>query len=269
MMPRDASEPNLETSKPGKIVPVASRVSPWLASLAYPLGRFILLPSYFGQIEVTGQEHLPTEGPVIIAPTHRSRWDALTLAYAAGRDVTGRHLRFMVSANEVTGLQGWFIRRFGGFPIDPLQPGISSLRHGVELLCARETLVIFPEGNIYRDNQVHPLKQGLGRIAMQAEAIQPGLGVNIVPINIKYSEPVPHWRSKVSIRIGSPLQASNYDATTPKRSAKKLMADLEMGLIELENAQPCFVNPPTEEKNHLSSIQSSESRTGKNWIAES
>ncbi|MEP0872344.1 1-acyl-sn-glycerol-3-phosphate acyltransferase [Trichocoleus desertorum AS-A10] len=221
------------SSPPKKPATGISRFSPWLMPLVYPLGRHVVLPAYFGRIEVSGQENLPTDGPVILAPTHRSRWDALLVPYAAGRDITGHDLRFMVSADEVKGLQGWFIRRLGGFPIDPKRPAIASLRHGVELLENRESLVIFPEGGIFRDRQVHSLKPGLARLALQAEANQPGLGVKIVPISLHYSQAVPGWRSQVAIRIGEPLKAANYDLEQPKVSAKRLTADLELSLQEL------------------------------------
>ena len=72
----------------------------------YLLGRHALLPLYFRQIEVIGREHLPLSGPVLLAPTHRSRWDALMIPYAAGRDITGRDLRFLVSEDEMRGVQG-------------------------------------------------------------------------------------------------------------------------------------------------------------------
>jgi len=212
---------------------VTSRFSPWLLPWVYPLGRHVVLPAYFGQIRVSGREHLPTEGPVILAPTHRSRWDALIVPYAAGRDITGRDLRFMVSADEVKGLQGWFIRRLGGFPINPKRPAIGSLRHGVELLENRETLVIFPEGGIFRDREMHPLKPGLARIALQAESSQPGLGVNVVPISIRYSDLLPKWGSDVDVQIGKPLQVKNYDLTHTKASAKQLTDDLEQALKQL------------------------------------
>jgi len=230
-------------SKPATVV--NSRFSPWLMPWVYPLGRHVVLPAYFGKIEVSGQENLPSEGPVILAPTHRSRWDALLVPYAAGRDITGHDLRFMVSADEVKGLQGWFIRRLGGFPIDPKRPAIASLRHGVELLENRESLVIFPEGGIFRDRQVHPLKPGLARLALQAEANQPGLDVKIVPISLHYSQAVPGWRSEVAIRIGEPLKASNYNLEQPKASAKNLTADLEASLQELSR-QLSAASPESE-----------------------
>lgn len=222
-----------ETSTPTKVAPVASRVSSWLAPLAYFLGRRFIIPLFFGRISVTGQENLPTNGPVILAPTHRSRWDALLIPATTGRGVTGRDLRFMVSLDEVKGIQGWFIRRLGGFPIDTKHPAINTLRHGVELLQEGEMLVIFPEGNIYRDGFLHPLKPGLARLALSAESSHLGLGIKIVPISICYSQSVPHWGCDVEIRIGSPLQVADYCTKSVKQNAKQLTADLEAVLKDL------------------------------------
>lgn len=210
-----------------------SRVVSWLARIVYPLGRYLVLPFYFGKIEVQGQENLPREGAVILAPTHRSRWDALLVPYTTGRDVTGRDLRFMVSANEVKGVQGWFIRRLGGFPIDPEHPGISSLRHGIELLKEKQVLVIFPEGDIYRTEQVQPLEPGLTRMALQTESNHQGLGIKIIPISIRYSQPVPHWGCDVEILIGSPLSVASYCNESVKKSAGKLKTDLKKALQKL------------------------------------
>lgn len=211
--------------------PAPSRFSPWLLSLAYPIGRYGVMPLYFKQIEVRGREHLPPSGPVILAPTHRSRWDAFMAPYIAGHDITGRHLRFMVSADEVVGLQGWFIRRMGGFPINTKRPAVASLRHGVDLLQQGEVLVIFPEGNIFRESQVQPLKPGLARLALQAESTRPG--VQIVPIYTGYSDPAVPWRCAVKVQIGAPLSVSSYLGNSPKQNAQRLTTDLRQALENL------------------------------------
>lgn len=219
-----------------KVAPPASKIShisPWLTQIVYPLGSYFVLPFFFGKIEVIGQENLPLTGPVILAPTHRSRWDALLVPYATGKIATGRDLRFMVSANEVRGLQGWFIRRLGGFAIDTKHPAIATLRHGVELLQAGEMLVIFPEGNIFRDGLVHPLKPGLARMALSAESSHPGLKTKIVPIHMCYSEPFPQWGTEVTIRIGAALNVADYNTGSVKQNAKQLTAALEATLQNL------------------------------------
>lgn len=212
---------------------INSRVSPWLTPIVYPIGNRILIPFYFGKVDITGQENLPLDGPVILAPTHRSRWDALLVPHAVGRTVTGRDIRFMVTADEMKGIQGWFIRRLGGFPVNPRQPGISSLRFGVELLRQGEMLVIFPEGGIFQEKQVQPLKPGLARLAIQAENSQPGLGVRVVPIYIEYSEPYPQLGDSVSMRIGSPLLVADYNRGSAKDAARRLTADLTQSIRRL------------------------------------
>lgn len=232
-----------ETAKTTKLAPVTSHISPWVARLVYPLGRQIVLPSYFGSIEITGQENLPTEGPVILAPTHRAYWDALLVAYATGRGVTGRDLRFMVSVDHFKGLKGWFIRRLGGFPVDTKHPAITTLRHGVELLQNKEMLVIFPEGDIFRDGYLHPPKPGLARLALSAESSQAGLGVKIIPISIRYSQTFVQWGCDVSFRIGSPLQVADYSTGAIKQNAKRLTQDLELALKELSGHRYPGGNP--------------------------
>lgn len=218
----------------------SSRLSSWLASLVYPLGRYGLLPLYFRRIEVSGREHLPAKAPVILAPTHRSRWDAFMVPYAAGQDITGRTLRFMVTADEVKGVQGWFIKRLGGFAINTSHPAIASLRHSVELLQNREVLVIFPEGGDLRGNRsckLNRLQPGLARLALQSEASQSGLGIQIVPITISYSSLSVPWRSEVRICIGAPLKVADYSSEPSKLAAKQLTADLGRRLQELNTCE--------------------------------
>lgn len=213
-------------------VSIDSHFSPWLTPIAYGLGCWLVLPLYF-RVHIVGQENLPLDGAVILAPTHRSRWDALLVPYAAGRFVSGRDIRFMVTADEVKGIQGWFIRHLGGFPVNPRQPAIASLRFGLEVLQNREMMVIFPEGGIFRDKVIHPLKPGLARLALQAESSQPNLGVKIVPIHLDYSQEIPTWGCQVSIQIGKPLPVKDYNQGSIKQEAQRLTADLTDALEQL------------------------------------
>lgn len=207
-----------------------SRLSPWLAPIMYGIGEKILLPAYFSKISILGEENIPTNGPVVLAPTHQSRWDSLLVGLLGKR--AGRYLRFMVTADECLGVQGWFIRRLGGFPVHVRRPSIRTLRHGVQLLQEREMMVIYPEGDIYRDG-IHPLKPGLARIALRAERSHPNLGVKIVPISMEYSELCPKWRGTATVRVGKPIEVADYKASTCKVQSKQLTADLQDSLHKL------------------------------------
>ena len=232
MSSSDLSESNSQPTVPAP----QSRCSPWLTPIAYWLGQYLVLPSYFGPIAITGQDKLPTHGPVILAPTHRARWDSIVLPLAAGRPGTGRDLRYMVTDDEVKGIQGWFIRRLGGFPVNVRRPTVASLRHGIELLLNQEMLVIYPEGGIRREDRIHSLKPGLARLAVQAEAAQTDLNVQILPVDIYYGDDAyPCWRCPVQIHIGDPLAVRDYlqGRTAPealKTEAQRITADLQAQL---------------------------------------
>jgi 1-acyl-sn-glycerol-3-phosphate acyltransferase len=139
----------------------------------------------------------------------------------------------MVTATEMRGFQGWIIDQFGGFPVNLERPGPGSLRHSVELLLQGEMVVVFPEGGIFRDNAVHPLKRGVARIALEVETEKPGSGIKILPISIKYSQPFPSWGCDVGVKIGVPLDVAPYHSDKIKQSTKELTAALETTLKEL------------------------------------
>jgi 1-acyl-sn-glycerol-3-phosphate acyltransferase len=230
------SQPQLKNTPVNhQVVSSNSRVSPWLTPLAYCLGRNVVLPLFFGQINITGQENIPKDGPIILAPTHRSRWDSLLLPYATGRHVTGRDMRFMTTNTECQGIQGWFVLRMGGFPVDIQRPAIATLRHAVELMAEGEILVIYPEGGIYRDGKVHTLKPGIARLALTAESNHPGLEVKILPVGINYSQAYPNWGTDVNIHIGEAIKVTNYINGCLKRNAKRLTADLTNQLQQLSH----------------------------------
>ncbi|MDJ0903240.1 MAG: 1-acyl-sn-glycerol-3-phosphate acyltransferase [Xenococcus sp. MO_188.B8] len=212
---------------------IQSQISPWVSGFLYYLGSYFVIPTFFGKIQITGQENIPQSDPVIVAPTHRSRWDSFIVPYAVGRLVSGRDLRFMVSANEVKGLQGWFIRRMGCFPVDTHRPKASSLLHSLELLQDDDMVVIFPEGGIFRDDKIHKLKRGVAFIAIQFQLEQPHKKVKVLPITIKYSQPYPNWQTKVSVNIGVPLNASNYLEDSLRKSSQNLTQALQKKLQEM------------------------------------
>ena len=212
---------------------IKSQISPWISRLIYYVGSYFVIPTFFGEIQITGQENIPQNNPVIVTPTHRSRWDAFIIPHSVGRLVSGRDLRFMVSANEVKGIQGWFIRRMGCFPVDTSRPKASSVICSLESLQDDDMVVIFPEGGIFRDDKIHKLKRGAAFIALEFQLQQSQKKVKILPITIQYSQPIPSWNTKVSVKIGLPLNASDYLDNSLRRASQKLTQDLQAKLQEM------------------------------------
>ena len=181
-------------------------VDPLWSRLAMVATQDIALNCFFRRKIIIGKENLPLNGSVVLAPTHRSRWDALMLTMAAGRRITNRDCRYMVTRSEMKGLQGWFLNRLGCFPIDQGRPSLTSLRYAVDLLIASEQLVVFPEGKINRFGEPIKLKNGLIRLAHLAS--NKGLDIKIVPVGLAYSEVIPSFFGSASICFSKPILIS-------------------------------------------------------------
>jgi len=212
---------------------LTSGVNPLLAAVAYPLGNRVMLPRQFGKIEVEGLENLPKDGAVILAPTHRSRWDAPLVASVASRRIKRKDLRFMTRKDQASGLQGALVRNLGGFPVDVRKPSRETYSHTVDLLAQQRKLVIFPEGKINRDGKLSKLKPGVARMALKAAEKAPGKDVAIVPVGITYSHPNQPRGTKVRLSFGKPLKTSTYAATPKKERPEQITRDLDTALRRL------------------------------------
>ncbi|WP_370455560.1 lysophospholipid acyltransferase family protein [Synechococcus sp. RSCCF101] len=197
-------------------------IDPRLAPLAMVLTQDVILPLQFRSVTVIGAGNLPRQGPLLLAPTHRARWDALLLPHAAGRRVTGRDCRFMVTRDEMAGLQGWFLKRLGCFPVDQSRPSMASLRHAIDLLGEHQQVVLFPEGRIRRADEPIRIKQGLARLALMAHAR--GVPVQVVPVGIGYSRSRPAPRAAAALCFGEPLAVSGSGRSAVTGLSQQLSA---------------------------------------------
>ena len=172
---------------------------------------------------------IPINSSIILAPTHRSRWDGLILTMAMGRRVTKKDCRFMVTKSEMKGIQGWFLRRLGCFSIDQSSPSLSALRYAVSLIVKKNQLVVFPEGKINKYGKKLILKEGLYRLALLAA--KKTTSIFIIPIGIAYNQVSPKIRGKVCLCLGEPLlveEKPNLSIKTFNEILNKKMHNAEM-----------------------------------------
>ena len=187
-----------------KAINILHGINPILGFIAMFITQDIILKIFFKEKKIIKNNFsIPLDSSIIIAPTHRSRWDGLILTMAMGRRVTKKDCRFMVTQSEMKGIQGWFLKRLGCFSINQLSPSTSLLRYAVNLIINKKQLVVFPEGKINKYGNKIALKEGLFRLARLATK-KTNL-ITIIPIGIAYSEVSPKFRSKVSLCFGKPF----------------------------------------------------------------
>ena len=184
-------------------------INPILGPIAMLITQDIIMKIFFKERKIINNKFpIPKNSSVILAPTHRSRWDGLILTMAMGRRVTKKDCRFMVTKSEMKGIQGWFLKRLGCFPINQISPSLSVLRYAVDLIAKKRQLVVFPEGKINKYGKKIVLKEGLFRLAKLATTKTNF--ITILPIGIAYSKVSPNFRSKVSLCFGEPLIINDH-----------------------------------------------------------
>ena len=185
------------------------KINPALGFIAMFVTQDIILRFFFSRKKIINKSiSLPVNSSIILAPTHRSRWDGLIITMAMGRRITNKDCRFMVTKSEMKGIQGWFLRRLGCFSINQLAPSLSTLRYAINLIEKAELLVVFPEGKINKYGRKLVLKEGLYRLARLAT--KKTESITIIPIGIAYSEISPKFRSKFCLSFGKPIVMNDY-----------------------------------------------------------
>jgi 1-acyl-sn-glycerol-3-phosphate acyltransferase len=147
-----------------------------LANLVVALYIFLLVPEYLlrfiafiasrcvYRFKVRGDEHIPTEGPAIIACNHVSFVDAVLLMAASPRPI-----RFVMDHRIFKiPVLGWLFKLGKAIPVasqkeDPAAYA-AAFEAADQVLADGDLLGIFPEGAITRDGQLQPFKGGIMKI---------------------------------------------------------------------------------------------------------
>ena len=192
-----------------KFLDISDEINPVLGFIAMFVTQDVVLRFFFSKKKILNNDFsIPKNSSIILAPTHRSRWDGLILTMAMGRRVTKKDCRFMVTKSEMRGIQGWFLKRLGCFSINQLSPSLLALRYAIDLIEKGEQLVVFPEGKINKYGKKLILKEGLYRLSRLAR--KKTESIFIVPIGIAYSKVSPNFRSEFCLSLGQPIEMNNY-----------------------------------------------------------
>ncbi len=209
--------------------PTASDAKGGPGGLYWFLKHFIIGPvlRVFFRPWVEGLEHLPTEGPAILASNHLSFSDSFFLAQVSPRPIT-----FLAKSDYFTGsgITGFFSKIFftsvGQVPVDRSggRAAEAAVLTGERVLRGKHLLGIYPEGTRSPNGTMYRGKTGLARMALEAR-------VPIIPvamINTYEIQPPGTVRPRlrrVGVRFGAPLDFSRYEGLEDDRFILRSVTD--------------------------------------------
>jgi 1-acyl-sn-glycerol-3-phosphate acyltransferase len=186
-----------------------------------PLLRVVFRP------RVEGLEHIPAEGPVIIASNHLSFSDSIFTPLVIPRRVT-----FIAKQEYFTGkgIKGWLKRQFfsaaGCIPVDRTggRAAQGAIDTGLRVLREGNVFGIYPEGTRSPDGRLYRGKTGVARMALES-------GAPVIPtamINTDEIQPIGAvvWKvRRVHMRFGPPLDFSRYQGMEGERFIERAITD--------------------------------------------
>lgn len=170
---------------------------------------------FFKKILISGKEHIPEKGPLIIVANHpNTLMDPLLIAA-----LTGQRIGFVANASIF--LNKIITKIFNYFHVIPIYrkkdvlPGEKPDNRKAFVKCheyldQHGTLLIFPEGTSYYELKLREIKTGTARIALSYEELKSFKGnLKIIPIALDYSDSI-QFRSIVSVSICKAIDVGRY-----------------------------------------------------------
>ncbi|MGE5829461.1 MAG: lysophospholipid acyltransferase family protein [Micromonosporaceae bacterium] len=198
--------------------------------MLYWLLKYIVLGPWLRLIfrpHVEGGDHVPDEGPAIIASNHISFSDSIFMPLMVKRKVT-----FVAKAEYFTGrgLKGWLTRLFfagvGTIPVDRAggRAAQAAIDTGLRVLREGRLFGIYPEATRSHDGRLYRGKTGVARLALES-------GAPVIPVAMLNADEIqPPGRiipkiKRVRIRFGRPIDFSRYAGMSGDRFIERAVTD--------------------------------------------
>jgi len=172
--------------------------------------RAILVPAFlvYFRMQRIGREHLPKQGPLLLASNHRSFLDPFVIGMLVRRPVYYMAKRELFEKRW----QAWILNALGAFPVDRGQGDSAAMDTARTILERGDCVVLFPEGTRVRPGPLAKPRRGVGRLALET-------GVPVAPVAVIGTEDVRRgWRirpRKVRVRVGRPLNFPTAGSSSP------------------------------------------------------
>jgi 1-acyl-sn-glycerol-3-phosphate acyltransferase len=193
---------------------------------------------------VTGLEHVPATGGVILASNHLSFADSVVIPCVVPRKVV-----FLAKSDYFTGtgvrgmLQRAWFEGLGMLPVDrdDRASALASLDTALEVLRRGEAFGIYPEGTRSRDGRLYRGRTGVAHLALTA-------GVPVVPVGLRGTEKLQPVGSNlprivpVEVTFGPPIEvAGRFDGVPPGRARREVTDEIMAAIAALSGQEQAGV----------------------------
>ena len=172
--------------------------------------RALLVPFFlvYFRLNRVGREHLPKDGPLLLASNHRSFLDPFVIGTLIRRPVYYMAKRELFEKRW----QAWILNALGAFPVDRGAGDGDAMATARKILERGDCVVLFPEGTRIRQGGLADPRRGVGRLALET-------GAPVAPVAVIGTEEVRRgWRirpRKVRLRVGRPLHYPTVEHCSP------------------------------------------------------
>ncbi|HUR78476.1 MAG TPA: lysophospholipid acyltransferase family protein [Acidimicrobiales bacterium] len=191
--------------------------------MAYWVLKAVLTPilRFLFKVRVEGLEHVPVDGPLIMASNHVSFCDSIFLPLVLKRRIT-----FVAKAEYFDDPKtAWFFRAVGQIPIR--REGGNASQRALEtargVLEAGGVFGIYPEGTRSPDGRLYKGHTGIARLALQTKAPI----IPVAMIGTREAQPIgqvkPNFFTTVTVRFGRPL---TYDHLADRADDRQVLRSI-------------------------------------------
>jgi 1-acyl-sn-glycerol-3-phosphate acyltransferase len=213
-----------------------------MASTWFAFARWATKTFFYGTrggLSSRGQENIPLDGGLIVAPNHVSYLDPPAVACGTKR----RQLRFMAKEELFKGPFGALIASLGAFPVKRGEGDTESIRKSIAVLEAGEALLIFPEGTRSDAKTMLPINRGVTMLAKRTGAKV--LPVGIIGTHIVLPKGSKGKKHPMLVVYGKPFTYQEVATGKTEKENRELFAtELEKRILALCNENGLPLLPP-------------------------
>lgn len=198
---------------------MADRIEHVTGTYRFAMAASTPLARWWGRMEVSGLEHLPLDGPVLLAGNHDSYWDPVAVGIAG---LPRRQIKALAKSTLWKPGLGKILDGMGQIPINRGAGDAHAMDRAIAELRDGACIGVFPEGTRSLGRELRA-RSGFGRLAVAVPEAQ------VVCVAIRGTVDIPKFprsRPRVQIEFFTPSGGGLQPGEAPVELGARLLAEI-------------------------------------------